>query len=78
MPTNFATSITGGFVGVTTTGVSASTSIRVTDSLGQTFDRAVTANQTPIMILNPNTNLPAGVMNAPYSFTFVPFGGSGT
>jgi uncharacterized repeat protein (TIGR03803 family) len=73
LPTNFPTSVTGGLVGVITAAGTYPTSIRVTDSLGNTFDRAITVTVSPLHILS-QFNLPRATRNVAYpSFTFTPY-----
>ncbi len=76
LPTNFTTS-TGAWVGVIVAPGLYTTSIRVTDSLGVTFDRAVTLNVSDVAPLYQNT-LPKAVVGTPYSFALTSYGGSGT
>jgi large repetitive protein len=74
LPTNFAASVSGGFLGVLTAPGSHATSIRVTDALGATFDRAFTINVTPMRIVS-NTSLPRPTLGVPYSFDLTIYGG---
>jgi hypothetical protein len=67
---------TGGFIGVVTAPGVYNTSVRVTDSLGVTFDRAVTLTILPVEILDINP-LPNATLGTPYSYTLHPYGGSG-
>jgi hypothetical protein len=50
--------------------------LRVTDSTGAFFDRVITVTVHPLATLS-QSNLPKATRNVPYSFTFVPYGGSG-
>ncbi len=76
LPTNFPSTVTGGFIGVlATTNATYSTSLRVTDSLGRTFDKAITLNVLPLKILS-QTVAPRGAVGVPYSFDETPFGGT--
>ena len=77
LPTFFPSSVTAGLLGVITAPGTYNTSIRVTDAVGNTADRAITITVTAHHILSQNP-LPKATKNAPYSFTFTPFGGSGT
>jgi len=74
LPTFFSASVTGGFIGVVTTPGTYNTSIRVADSAGQTFDRAITLTVSPLDLLS-QTNVPKATVGAPYSFTLTPYGG---
>lgn len=75
LPTFFLPLQTAGILAVFTTPGDYSTSIRVTDSLGASFDKAVTFHVTPLQFLNVSP-LPRGVVGAPYSFTLTPSGGT--
>ena len=77
MPNFFPTSVTGGLLGVNTGAGTYSTSLRVTDSDGNTFDRAITQIDSSLTILSPG-NPPAAVFNSAYSYTFTASGGTGT
>ena len=68
---------TGGYLGVLTTPGVFNTSIRVTDSVGSRFDRAITFTVSPLQILS-QSSVPKATVNTPYSFTMTPYGGSGT
>jgi hypothetical protein len=76
LPTSFPASVTGGLIGVLNTPGVFNTSIRVTDSLGATLDKAITItvasfNQATLVV-------PRGVLNAPYTaFTFDSVGAVG-
>jgi putative Ig domain-containing protein/all-beta uncharacterized protein len=77
LPTFFTPGTTGGLIGVITTPGTYGTSIRVVDSMGNQFDRAVTITIPPLR----NVSLfrpPKATLGQPYSFTFVPYGGSGS
>src|SRR5207253_1875360 len=76
LPTFFPSNVTAGFLGVITTPGTYQTSIRVTDSTGSFIDRPITIIVSPLSILSQN-QLPRPARNAPYSFTFTPFGGGG-
>ncbi len=78
LPTGFSlTAGTGGLLGVSTGPGSYPTSLRVTDNLGVTYDRAITIINSSLTILNPS-NPPAAIANSAYSYSFQAFGGSGT
>jgi hypothetical protein len=76
MPNGFPAGV-GGFLGVATTAGTYNTSIRVTDSLGATFDRPITLTVLPQVLVN-QSNLPKALVGTPYSFQLVAGGGSGT
>ncbi len=67
LPTYFLPGVTAGFIGVAETPGSYSTSIRVTDTLGQTFDRAITLHVAPVRILS-QTVPPHAVVGIFYAF----------
>jgi hypothetical protein len=75
LPTNFAPSVTGGYIGVLTTPGVFTTSIRVTDSTGDFFDRVITLNVGVLRTLN-STTPPKATVGVPYAFTMVPSGGT--
>lgn len=75
-PTFFSAGTTGGYLGVTTAPGTFSTSLRVTDSANNTFDRAVNFTVLFLETLSANP-LPKATVLVPYSFTFTGFGGSG-
>jgi hypothetical protein len=77
LPTFFSVSATGGYIGVITAPGTYATSLRVTDALNNTFDRAITIIVSPLNILIGDGNLPNPSVGSPYSFTFPPSGGSG-
>ena len=72
LPTNFPLSTTGGFIGLITAPGIYHTSIRVTDSLGNTIDRAIALTISPLHILS-QFNLPKATRNTAYSFTLAPY-----
>ncbi len=74
LPQGFNTA--GAFIGVVTEAGTYNSSIRVTDSLENTFDRAITLTVSPVELLDQGT-LPMAVAGTPYSFTLTPYGGSG-
>ncbi len=75
-PTSFASTTTAGLLGLIPAPGVYSSSIRVTDNLGTTFDRAINATVVPLTNLS-STTLPKATVNSPYSFQFTPYGGSG-
>jgi hypothetical protein len=77
LPLGFSAGTTGGLAGLLGPG-SYSTSIRVTDSTGATFDRPINFTVLPVDILSWQGGLPKALVNTPYSFQFTPYGGSGT
>ena len=56
---------------------SYSTSLRVTDSVGATFDSPISFTVLPVDILTQGA-LPPAVLGTAYSFQMTPYGGSGT
>ena len=66
---------TGGFIGISAAPGSWSTSIRVTDSNGSTYDAPVTIAATSLNILTPSTP-PNATKGSPYSYTFTGYGGA--
>ena len=66
----------GGFIGVLTDSGVFHTSIRVTDSTGAHFDRAITMTVSPLAIVSLGT-WPRGAVGTAYSFSLIPFGGVG-
>lgn len=76
LPTGFPPTVTAGFLGVITTAGTYQTSIRVTDVLGTTFDRAITLKLTALQTVS-STVPPKGTVNQFYSFAPTPYGGSG-
>ncbi len=66
----------GAYLGVLDTPGAFPTSIRVTDSSGLTLDRRLTVTVTPLRVLS-QSQPPNASVGVPYSFTLVPFGGSG-
>jgi hypothetical protein len=78
LPVSFiGSNVTAGYLGLVNTPGVYNTSIRVTDSASNTFDRAITITVSPLGILSANP-LPAVTVNTAYSFTFTGYGGSGT
>ena len=76
LPTAFPSSVTGGFLGVLGPG-SYSTSIRVTDNTGATFDRAISFSVLPVDITTSG-GFPPAILNTAYSFQMTAYGGSGS
>jgi sugar lactone lactonase YvrE len=76
LPTSFPSTVTGGFLGVTTTVATYTSSIRVTDAANNTFDAPFTFNVLPQVLFNQST-LPKAVVGSPYSFALTAGGGSG-
>ena len=64
-------------LGVLATPGAFNTSIRVTDAVGNIFDRAITFTVSPLQILS-QSRLPKATVNTPYALTMTPYGGSGT
>ena len=85
LPTNFtvptAPATSGGLLGISNYTLPSPTSypssIRVTDNSGNTFDRAITFINSSLTVLNSN-NPPSAAVGSAYSYTFVPYGGSGS
>ena len=80
LPTFFSGSGMGGYIGVlpdSAIGNTYDTSIRVTDSLGAFFDRAVSLTVVGFD-LNSQSSLPRPVAGTPYSFTLVPYPSAGS
>ena len=77
LPTSFASTTTGGLLGVLTTPGPFTSSIRVIDSLGAILDRQITLTVTTLQILSQQNPLPRALLVSPYSFTLLPDGGSG-
>lgn len=76
-PTYFSTSTTGGFFGVVTAPGSYSTTIRVTDSQGEFFDRTVTLRISPLTHM-ANDWLPRATVNSSYNYQFKAAGLTGS
>jgi hypothetical protein len=74
LPTGFASTTTGGLIGVLATPGVFTSSLRVTDSLGAILDRPLTMTVINLQILSQNL-LPRALLGSPYSFTFEPYGG---
>ena len=74
LPTFFTSP--AGFIGVLTDSGVFHTSIRVTDSAGAHFDKAITMTVSPLAIVSQGT-WPRGAVGTPYSFSLIPFGGTG-
>jgi hypothetical protein len=74
LPIGFPASV-GGLIGVLATPGEYSSSIRVTDSLGAFFDKAITVRVSPLNFVSQSTVVKATV-GVPYSFTVQPFGGT--
>src|SRR6185503_16704012 len=55
LPTFFSTTVTGGFIGVLTAPGTYNTSIRVTDSVGHSFDRAISLTVSPLALLSSSS-----------------------
>lgn len=66
----------GGFIGVITNPGTYNTSIRVTDSSGNVFDKPVTITVANIAMVS-QTFLPNATEGVPYAFSLVAYGGSG-
>jgi hypothetical protein len=75
LPTYFASTTTGGFMGVVFTPGYYSTSIRVTDSLGQTWDAPLSFTISPLMIVSQSFP-PRAVAGTAYTFHFQAVGGT--
>jgi hypothetical protein len=83
LPGGFSlTSGTGGAVGVVTGAgncgnvtCSYASSLRVTDSANNTYDRAVTFINSSLTLVNPS-NPPSAILNSAYSYTFGETGGT--
>ncbi|MBZ5586593.1 MAG: Ig domain-containing protein, partial [Acidobacteriia bacterium] len=67
---------TGGFMGVVFTPGTYNTAIRVTDSLGQTWDAPISFTISPVMIVS-QTQLPRATAGVAYTFQFRATGGNG-
>jgi large repetitive protein len=76
LPTFFSPSALAGYLGVITSPGSYGSSIRATDSLGNTFDRPFTFTVSSLAILS-QTSLPKATVGTPYSFTLTASGGTG-
>ncbi len=76
LPTSFPPTTTGGWAGVILNPGSYTTSLRVTDSIGATFDRPVWWTVVNTTLLDQGS-LPKATVGAAYSYTFHPYGGSG-
>jgi hypothetical protein len=74
LPTSFATSATGGLLGVLTTPGTYPTSIRVTDAANRVFDRPINVIVSPLQLLTVNT--PKATVGVLYSFALTPYGGT--
>jgi hypothetical protein len=68
LPTSFPSNVTGGYIGVLTAPGTYNTSIRVTDSTGATFDRAITVSVVGFNFVSQTTP-PKPTVGTPYSFT---------
>jgi hypothetical protein len=77
LPTGFSSTTTAGFLGVLTTPGTFPTTIRVTDSLGNSADRDINVTVVGLQILS-QTTLPKATLNVPYAFTLTPFGNVGS
>ena len=78
LPTNFnSATTTGGYLGVLATPGTYSTSIRVTDSVNNIFDRPITFTVSPVLLSTQST-LPKSIINTPFGYQFTAVGGSGT
>jgi hypothetical protein len=76
LPTSFPTSVTGGLIGILATPGSYPTTIRVTDAVdSQYFDRQITVAVSTVSVFNPD-GMPRAVVNIPYSYQFIPSGGT--
>ena len=74
LPTFFSSTATGGFIGVLASPGTFPTSVRVTDSTGQFFDRATSLQVSSLSILN--TSPPKATIGVPYSFQLMGYGGT--
>ena len=77
LPSSFPTTVTGGLIGLVTTAGVYSTSIRVTDSALNVFDRPIAVTVSPLRIISPY-QWPKATAGTPYSHTLASYGGSGT
>ncbi len=75
LPTYFPATNAGGLLGVVTVPGAYSTSIRIADSKGQTYDRAITLRVSAIMPLS-NGSLPRATIGMPFEFGFKATGGN--
>lgn len=76
LPTTFPTTVTGSFAGVILDPGFYTTTLRVTDAVGTTFDRPINWNVVTTVPLSQNSP-PKATVGSAYSFTFGRFGGSG-
>jgi hypothetical protein len=76
LPAGWGASTTGGIFGVLTTPGVYNTSVRVTDSFGQTLDRAFTVTVPAVVITTSSSPAPASPGRL-YSFVFTAEGGTG-
>ena len=77
VPTNFAGGANQGVIGVLTTPGTYNTSIRVTDSQNNTFDKAWTVTVLGFHVVS-QTTMPKALINTAYSFQVVPYPSAGT
>ena len=76
LPTNFPSNVTGAYLGVLTTPGTYTTSFRVTDNTGQTYDRAGTMTVSPLTLLDQYW-LPHATVGAAYSYVVQPYPNDG-
>jgi hypothetical protein len=77
LPTSFSSSATGGLLGLVTTPGVYSTTIRVADSHGQTFDRPISVTISPLFPTSQKS-LPRVLVSSSYEFTLTAAGGTGS
>jgi hypothetical protein len=77
LPTSFSSTTPAGYVGLIATPGVYNSSIRVSDSVGATFDSPFTITVSPLNILT-SYSMPQAALSTPYSFLFTGYGGSGT
>jgi hypothetical protein len=76
LPTSFPSTVTGGWLGVITAPGVYTTTLRVTDSLGLTFDRPITWTVFNVVPLNQGA-WPKATVGTSYSYSMIGYGGSG-
>ena len=77
LPTFLSPTSSGVLMGVLETAGSYSSSLRVTDAMGQTIDRAFTVNVSPLELPFSPGDLPRAHVGVPYVYTLSVTGGSG-
>jgi hypothetical protein len=77
MPTNFPSNVTAALIGVITTQGVYTTSIRVTDSTGTSYDRPLTWSVYDDAPVGTGYTLPRAAVGTAYAVTFPGYGGSG-